>query len=59
MLLAGDVETHILAVALAVAHLAKDSAVRGEDALDGVHGAVGVGGDVHGGIAVRSRSSWP
>ena len=39
--------------ALGVAHAAKHAAVRAGDALDGVHGAVGVEQDIHAGFAVQ------
>ena len=51
MLVAGDVDAHEGAPALQMAHLTEDAAVRGEDALDGLHGAVGVRVNVHGGLA--------
>ena len=51
VLVAGDVDAYIGAPALRVAHLAEHPAVGGEDALDGLQGAVGVGVDVHGGRA--------
>ena len=49
VLVAGDVLGDPLALALTVAHLAEHPPVGGEDALDGLHRAVGIGGDVQGG----------
>ena len=53
MLISGDIDRHIGPPALGVGHLAQDPAVGGENALDGLHGAVGVGQHVHGGPTLQ------
>ena len=48
---AGDVLADVGAAAFGVAHFAEDSAARASDAFDGMDGAVGVEGGVHGRFA--------
>ena len=47
----GDVAVEMIADAFAVAHLAKDPAVGGGDALDGADRPIGIEGGIHGGVA--------
>ena len=53
VIVAGHVLVAAVAVTLAVAHFAKDTAIGRGDALNGEQGAVGVEGGIHGGVAFQ------
>ena len=53
IVVSGDVGVTAGAEALAVTHLAEDTAVGRSDTFDGEQGAVGVEGGIHGGVAFQ------